>query len=209
MEGYIKKTISTYDKIADDYPRRTRDLIPINELEKFVSLVPKGAKILDAGCGYGRCSEMLLKKGYDVTGIDLSEKLLEKAKTIKRARFYFMDVRNLDFPEKSFDAVWCNSVLLNLKKQDALKALKEFNHVLKGGGILFINVRKGAKKGMVKEGSSGESRFFRYFLEGEIKDLAGKAGFRILEIYTFNERERLGPDKRDLDLICCFARKRS
>ena len=40
----------------------------------------KDTKILDIGCGTGRHSIELSKRGYDVVGIDLSESLLKRAK---------------------------------------------------------------------------------------------------------------------------------
>ncbi len=53
-------------------------------LEEFK--LPKGAKILDMGCGVGRHSIELAKRGYRVTGIDISQKMLEKAKNGPKKR---------------------------------------------------------------------------------------------------------------------------
>jgi len=64
-------------------------------------------KIIDVGCGTGRHSIELAKRGYQVTGIDLSESLLKKAR--EKAKIYGVEVdflrydaRNLTF-EKQFD----------------------------------------------------------------------------------------------------------
>ena len=48
-------------------------------IEKEISS-DKGKKILDIGCGTGRHSIELTKRGYNVTGIDLSESLLKRAR---------------------------------------------------------------------------------------------------------------------------------
>lgn len=67
----------------------------------------KSKKIIDIGCGTGRHSIELAKRGYNVTGIDLSECMLEraieKAKEAKvKVEFIKADARELNF-EKKFD----------------------------------------------------------------------------------------------------------
>jgi SAM-dependent methyltransferase len=67
----------------------------------------KSLKILDVGCGTGRHSIELTKRGYDITGIDLSESQLrvagEKAAADKlKIRFLRLDARKLPF-EDEFD----------------------------------------------------------------------------------------------------------
>jgi SAM-dependent methyltransferase len=68
----------------------------------------KSFKILDIGCGTGRHSIELTKRGYNVKGIDLSDSLLGKAreKAVKqniKIDFQKLDARNLPF-ENEFDA---------------------------------------------------------------------------------------------------------
>ena len=67
----------------------------------------KELKIIDIGCGTGRHSIELSKRGYSVTGIDLSESLLEKAREKAKQSglqigFLRHDARNLPF-ENQFD----------------------------------------------------------------------------------------------------------
>jgi len=67
----------------------------------------KELKIIDIGCGTGRHSIELSKRGYSVTGIDLSESLLEKAREKAKQNnlqieFIRHDARNLPF-ENQFD----------------------------------------------------------------------------------------------------------
>ncbi len=67
----------------------------------------KSLKILDVGCGTGRHSIELTKREYNLTGIDLSESMLEKAREKAKAQnlnieFIRHDARNLPF-DKDFD----------------------------------------------------------------------------------------------------------
>ena len=68
----------------------------------------KSGRILDIGCGTGRHSIELAKRGYAMTGIDLSASLLEKARSKSREMdvivdFILCDARKIPF-EKQFDA---------------------------------------------------------------------------------------------------------
>lgn len=73
--------------------------------------LPKGAKILDVGCGVGRHSIELAKRGYRVTGIDISEGMLREA--MKRAEkegvsAEFIKADATKFRrEREFDAAIC------------------------------------------------------------------------------------------------------
>jgi SAM-dependent methyltransferase len=67
------------------------------------------AKILDVGCGTGRHAIELTRRGYDVTGVDLSPSQLERAREKAAAedleiRFIQLDARTMTF-DKEFDLV--------------------------------------------------------------------------------------------------------
>ena len=46
------------------------------ERDRFISLLPAGGKVLDAGCGSGRDSKAFLEQGFEVTAFDASERIL-------------------------------------------------------------------------------------------------------------------------------------
>ncbi|TRZ63944.1 class I SAM-dependent methyltransferase [bacterium] len=89
-----------------------------NEAENLINLIQRTvplrakAKILDVCCGAGRHSIELAKRGYDVTGFDLSEFLINRARSTAsklsesklKLRFQIKDMRDFDF-RKSFDMV--------------------------------------------------------------------------------------------------------
>ena len=79
----------------------------------------KPLKILDIGCGAGFFSILLAAKGYDVTGIDLTESMIEEAVSLaaeekSNARFQVMDAEKLAFPDETFDVVVSRNVTWNL-----------------------------------------------------------------------------------------------
>ncbi len=72
------------------------------EAEKFLNLIEKNIplkkewRILDFCCGSGRLSKVIAKRGYRVTGIDLSEFFINKAKEIFRSEDLSGDFRICD-----------------------------------------------------------------------------------------------------------------
>ncbi|USS41662.1 methyltransferase domain-containing protein [Thermococcus aggregans] len=70
-----------FDREADYYLQEPFTRYTKEEVEFLLNefKLPKGAKILDVGCGVGRHSIELAKRGYRVTGVDISRKMLEKA----------------------------------------------------------------------------------------------------------------------------------
>jgi len=103
-------------------------------------------KILDAPCGYGRISKVLAKLGYSVTGIDISEKFIDIARTeCKKCKFVTGDIRNLPFEDESFD------VVLNIftsfgyfeSDEENEKVIAEASRVLRIGGLFILELING------------------------------------------------------------------
>ena len=60
---------------------------------------PQGTAILDLCCGTGQLASELTERGYNVTGVDVSNEMLKYARTNSpRAAFYMSDVRFFDLP---------------------------------------------------------------------------------------------------------------
>lgn len=206
---HIHRTIAVYDAMAKEYAEKLNDYAPLPEREKFISLLPKPACILDAGCGPGRDSEYFFHKGFTVVGADLSEKLLAIAKQcVPQATFSKQDLRSLHFPKRSFDGVWACASLLHLKRREVSKVLREFFQILKPRGLLFIMVKEGKGEADIAEKlSSYLSRHFTYFQSEELKNLLKDTGFEVIEQYKFNEKDRR-PDHRNVWWISSFSRKK-
>jgi len=100
---------------------------------------PVGARVLEAGCATGALTAYIAKAGYSVTGVDLSERMIDLAKTKHIGIDYLVaDVLKLPFESNSFDAVIATS-LVNIV-DDKAKAMRELRRVCKTGGRVSILV---------------------------------------------------------------------
>lgn len=97
-----------------------------------------GKRVLDIGCGTGFFSKMLIEIGYEVTSIDSSPVALDYSRKRGLANLVTGDALKLPFPDGSFDAACALDILEHI--DDDRGALKEWQRVLKPGGVLLIFV---------------------------------------------------------------------
>jgi SAM-dependent methyltransferase len=108
--------------------------------------VRPGAALLDAGCGTGRYSTELARRGYVVHGIDVSPELVEVAKrsnsdTPRSVSFAVGDI--LTVPAGRYDAILCRGVLNDIISDAERQALFDrFVQVLQPKGVLILDVRE-------------------------------------------------------------------
>lgn len=81
-------------------------LADVDFLEKTFDVKP-GAKLLDVPCGNGRHSIELARRGYSVTGIDLSDEFLTAARAELAADWRKGDMRGLELEPSTFDGAFC------------------------------------------------------------------------------------------------------
>ncbi len=207
--GQVEQTMATYNRIAREYEARTYRLNALPDLMSFLSLMPENGKVLEAACGYGRELKQLALQGLNVTGVDFSKSMLKLAiNRVSTASVSQMDVRQMAFPAETFDGVWSRGVLHHLPPEEIPETLTEFNRVLKPGGVLFVMTRKGEGAVRIKEPiSSGLEREFTQLLNVNLLVKLYNAGFEILESYDYNEAERYGKGRRDVNFLVVLARR--
>lgn len=206
MKEYLKKTIEFYDTHVAEYIKKTKNLRKVEWLTKFISYLKPKEKILDIGCAFGRDTVFFVEKGFNTYGIDLSLKMIEKARELlPEAKFFVMDILDLKFNDEFFDGIWCSATLLHISKKDILKALNEVKRVLKQNGVLFFNVKEGEGERIVKdERYEGAERFYSYFTESEIKELLDKVSFQIIDFQLAHYDDEY---RRDTTFIYVIAKK--
>jgi len=104
MKQWYESLFENYGKKYDNESFTQGTIGECDFIEKEIDF-NKSLKIIDIGCGTGRHSIELTKRGYKVTGIDLSESILERAKEKAKAQnlqidFQKHDARQLPFKNK-------------------------------------------------------------------------------------------------------------
>jgi ubiquinone/menaquinone biosynthesis C-methylase UbiE len=98
-------------------------------------------RVLDVGCGTGAMGLLFAEMGHQVTGVDLSEEMLTKAREKAHEQklpieFRSGDAEHLPFNEGSFDVIVNRHLLWTLPHPEI--ALREWHRVLKKGGVVLI-----------------------------------------------------------------------
>ena len=102
---------------------------------------PKGSKILDVATGTGKQAFAFAKRGYDVTGIDLSEAMLKiarKKNRYKNLKLEAADATSLPFESNSFDVSSISFALHEMPLSVREKVLREMVRVTKKNGTVVI-----------------------------------------------------------------------
>ena len=152
MKDKTDITIQTYDHIVSEYIAyfKTKELKGKVQFQKEIdflcSELKDCAKILDVGTAIGDYPKYLTEKcdkNFEVVGIDSSKNMIKEAvKHAPKAHFEVMDMRNLIFPQKAFDAILCFATLIHVEDEVCIKILDKFNEILKNYGMIIINVQE-------------------------------------------------------------------
>jgi SAM-dependent methyltransferase len=111
--------------------------------------VPRGARILDAGCGTGRVGGFLAAAGHDVVGVDLDPELIAVARhDHPGSRWLVGDLATLDLPAvgvaAGFDAAICvGNVMTFLAPATRLEVLRRLRAHISADGRVVVGFGSG------------------------------------------------------------------
>jgi 2-polyprenyl-6-hydroxyphenyl methylase/3-demethylubiquinone-9 3-methyltransferase len=142
--------VEQHEELAHDWERKykKRSFAARERLVAscMVDLPLEGKQWLDAGCGTGRLSRLLAKRGCRVRSVDAAKAMLDIAEDIARAEglqesLAFEQVQTIEtlpFGDAAFDGILCSSVIEYLDNVE--RCLAEFARTLRPEGWLLLTV---------------------------------------------------------------------
>lgn len=137
-----------FGRIAQRYeawyctPRgRMYDRLEKAAVDRLLPPAPERGRLLEIGCGTGHWSEYFTGKGYAVTGVDISERMIAVARqrNVAGGTFDVADAEKLPFPDGRFDVV-AAIIVLEFTADPARAVSEMVRCVRKAGGMLIFGV---------------------------------------------------------------------
>jgi ubiquinone/menaquinone biosynthesis C-methylase UbiE len=171
--------------------------------------LPKGARVLDLGCGTGMpTARQLTDAGLEVTGIDLSSGMLALARrNVPEADFVRGDIGDLvtggPLAAGSFSGVAAFFILLMLPRDEIPYALGAIHRLLEPGGLLALSMVEADVDDMQIPFLGNTIRVSGY-LRDELHHVVTDAGFEVIkeESYAYAPASSDVPPELQLFLYC-------
>jgi ubiquinone/menaquinone biosynthesis C-methylase UbiE len=210
-----KRTVAQgYDKIGGIYGEQaTRFRTAQRAKYESVMLIglDEGARVLDLGCGSGIPTTRRLARKFQVTGADISEKQVDRAReNVPDAEFICSDMATLKFPPDTFDGVGAFYSIIHLPRDEQGAMLKSIASWLKPGGLLVATLGTGDTEVDFNQSWMGAPMFWSTFdaeTNRRLVDEAGLSTVSDLEETTYMRGEESSVHGESETFLWIVARK--
>lgn len=136
-------------------------------IERFLSSLPAGGRVLDAACGTGKYFGMVLDSGRSLLGVDHSAGHLARAREkFREVPTELRDLQDLPYREE-FDGVMCVDAMEMIPAEDWPVILGGFRRALRPGGQLYLTVER-VPDDPVRRGGEAARRSGLPVVDGEV-----------------------------------------
>lgn len=195
----------SYDRVADNYVElvATTSLGDLSghpwlraALDVFAEAVGGLGPVLDVGCGPGTVTGYLAERGVDVSGVDLSPRMIEHARRLHPGcRFGVGSATELELADASLGGVLGWWSLFNLPRHVLPRVLSSFATALVPAGQLMIGTHVGDGDHRRTEAYGGVPVSWTTYKwqPDQLAALVEQAGLRPVAELRFPASERVGP----------------
>jgi cyclopropane fatty-acyl-phospholipid synthase-like methyltransferase len=170
-----------YDQVADAYANLERDATwpRMHWLKQLLALLAPGSLVLDLGCGSGDPADITLAEQHQVTGVDISQAQIIKARqNVPSGTFFHADLGAITFSPNSFDAVVSFYTLEHLPREEHAAILGRIATWLRPGGYLLLGTEAAEHAGSVGTWL-GVPMFFSSYDPATVQQLIREQGMTI------------------------------
>ena len=138
-------TIAFYNAQADAFVAATVDVDMFALHNRFLSHIPAGGLVLDAGCGAGRDAKAFIARGYVIHAFDASVELAARASVLIGQNVEVLRFEQFDLPSM-FDGIWACASLLHLPEADIPSCIFRLWASLKPSGAFYLSFKYGTSE---------------------------------------------------------------
>ena len=168
-------------------------------MHPYLDQLPKGARLLDGGCGLGDWTLYFSRNDLPTLGLDISRDTVAKLNSLfPDTDFAMGDIRATGLPDESFDGYFSWGTFEHFE-EGLDRCVAEAWRILKPGGYLFItvpfdNLRQSLLKAFDAKRETEPilqpMRFYQWRLtRRELRDCLRSGGFHVLEIKPIHKRQ--------------------
>ena len=181
---YYALTKKAFDVLAPFYDAVTFTIARVRERVVDFTSAGQGSTVLDVATGTGRQAFAFAKRGYDVTGVDLTESMLAVARKNNKnglVKFEAADATHLRFAENCFDVSCISFALHDMPLAIRERVLKEMVRVTKPNGMIVIVdyalPRSRIGRSLVyRLVSLYEGEYYQQFIASDLEGILAKVG---------------------------------
>jgi ubiquinone/menaquinone biosynthesis C-methylase UbiE len=153
-------------------------------LRRFSIEIGNRKPVWDFGCGPGQTTKYLKDLGIEISGLDLSEKLLEQARAIHPGiEFRRGNILELEFDDDSIGGVVAFYAIVHFTEEQVETAFREIFRVLQPGGLFLFTYHIGENTIFIEEFLGKKINIdFMFFTTDFISVCLKKIGFEKIEI---------------------------
>ena len=207
----LSKIERVYDFVAKEYAEaftgehekkpKDREI-----LRRFSEVLGNRKPVWDFGCGPGQTTHYLKGLGIEISGLDISEKILQQAKTLySDISFIKGNILELEFSDNSIAGITAFYAIVHFEEEQVEAAFREVYRVLQPEGIFLFTFHIGPETIHIDEFLGKQIDIdFMFFTTEFISGCLKKTGFQEIEVI---EREPYPDVEYESRRACVFAGK--
>jgi SAM-dependent methyltransferase len=210
-----------WNRVSTTYRKNTADPFGHTDsdhqewLRPFFRAVPRGSDVLDLGCGCGAPDAVLLSERFRVTGVDISDVQVRRARAlVPKARFIRADMTEVEFRPETFGGVLCLYSLIHVPLDEQPALIARMHDWLRPGGILLIITGETAYTGLAENWLGSNAKMYWSHTDADTYERwFESAGFEVLRrthvpededghaLFLARKRAGARPDRAALEVL--------